>query len=48
MPPVMPRVSTVVSPQEKRALEKLARKLDRPVSWIVREGIRKMLATPKD
>lgn len=43
MPPVQPRVSFTISEAEKSALERLAKRLDRPVSWVVRDAVRKRL-----
>ena len=42
MPPVNPRASVVLSPREKAALERIAKKQDRSVSWLVREGCRRI------
>ena len=43
MPPVLPRVSTTLSKSELAALKSIARKRERPLAWIIREAIRKVI-----
>lgn len=47
MPPVNPRVFTVISKEEEKELKRIAKRLDVPVSWIARQALRKVISARK-